>query len=260
VKRFYLNTILALDEVINAPNEIVRHMHVLRVRVGELIEFFDGNNGSYQSEILSLDKRSATLKVIKINPLSPMPAIITSLAISLVANDKMDIIIQKAVELGVNHIIPVYTERSARIVDERSANKLNHWQNIIISSCGQCGQNLLPTIALPMPINSLYEKSEYDVRIIMNVPTYMSSSGLSRGSDVDKLDCHSIKSDTTIKQAILLVGPEGGFTDEEVKRATEHNYQSLQLGNLIMRAETAAIAGLSVLNLYTRAWGSPAHE
>lgn len=244
MKRFYLNTAFVRDEIIDAPSEIVRHMHVLRVRIGESIEFFDGSNGSCQSEILSLDKRSATLKIIKINPLSPMPAITTSLAIALVANDKMDLIIQKAVELGINHIIPVYTERSARLVNERSANKLSHWQNIIISSCGQCGQNILPTIALPVPITSVYENSEYDTKIIMNVPN-ISSSGLFLGS---KADC------VTTKHVILLVGPEGGFTDEEIKCATLNDYQSLQLGNLIMRAETAVIAGLSVLNLYLRVW------
>ncbi|HLX55240.1 MAG TPA: RsmE family RNA methyltransferase, partial [Aquella sp.] len=212
----------------------------------------------------------ATLKIIKINAPKPIPPIMTSLAIALIANDKMDLIIQKAVELGVNRIIPVYTERSARLVEERSSNRLNHWQNIIISSCSQCGQNLLPTIALPISINSLFENPEYDVKIIMNVPEKdcHARQSLTRNDDAqhsracnDDLRGNDIfmsssgkSSGSVIKQAILLVGPEGGFTDEEIKRAILHNYESLQLGNLIMRAETAAIAGLSVLNLYLRAW------
>jgi 16S rRNA (uracil1498-N3)-methyltransferase len=293
VKRFYLTTPLTPDEIINVPIEIVRHMHVLRVRVGELVELFDGKNGSCQSEVLNLDKRAATLKIIKINPLSPMPIIVTSLAIALIANDRMDLIIQKAVELGINHIIPVDTERSARIVNERSANKLSHWQNIIISSCSQCGQNLLPTITLPIPINSLYENSKYDVKVIMNIPDVDCHArqslarndsnirqSLARNDDNTRqsLDCNDstlqglgcdddntrqnlncnddLRGDDnrSIKSAILLVGPEGGFTDTEAKLAASHGYQSLQLGNLIMRAETAAIAGISILNLNLKQW------
>lgn len=218
-------------------------MHVRRVRIGELVEFFDGKNNSYLSEIISLDKRSAKLKIIKKNQDTPISPIEVSLAIALIANDKMDLIIGKAVELGVRRIIPVYSEYSGRVIDERSANKLTHWQNIIISSCEQCGQNILPTIALPIPLNSLYENLKYDLKIIMNVPSHNTS-----GNQLPQ-----IKRDD-INTVIMLVGPEGGFTPAEAKGANLHNYQSLGLGTLIMRAETAAIAGLSILNLHLGIW------
>jgi 16S rRNA (uracil1498-N3)-methyltransferase len=244
VKRFYLNAALKPDEIVNPPAEIVRHMHALRVRTGELVEFFDGKNRSYQSEVLNLERRNAALKIIRENPVIPVPKIVISLAIAVVANDKMDLIIGKAVELGVRHIIPVYSEYSGRLIEERCANKLAHWQNIIISSCEQCGQNLLPTIDLPIPLNLLYDNMEYDLKVIMNVPSHTANS----------INFQKDNHGNNINKAILLVGPEGGFTDDEVKDAAAHNYQSLQLGNLIMRAETAAIAGICAINLYLGAW------
>ncbi|MCC2625034.1 MAG: rRNA ((1498)-N(3))-methyltransferase [Burkholderiales bacterium] len=248
MKRFYLNIDFSLGQIINFSNEIVRHMHVVRVKIGELIEIFDGNNNSCQGEVLSLDRRNATLKIIQKNLPSPLPFAQISLAIGLIANDKMDLIIQKAVELGVNNIIPLHSEYSGRLTHDRSANKLAHWQNIIISSCCQCGQNLLPTIALPISIDSLYKKTEYDIKVIMNVPKPDSRllQSCVRGNE------NWLWNDG--RSVILLVGPEGGFSEVETKQATLHGYQSLQLGNLIMRAETAAISGISILNLYLKKW------
>jgi 16S rRNA (uracil1498-N3)-methyltransferase len=247
VKRFYLDIEPIPGESIDISNEIVRHMHVVRVKPHELIEIFDGKNNSCQCEILNLDRRNATLKVIRKNPASSVPFVQISLAISLIANDKMDLVIQKSVELGVTNIIPVISEYSGRLVEERAANKLAHWQNIIINSCCQCGQNILPGITLPIPIEALYNQTEYDIKVIMDVPgeDCTARPSLARNDNLCGNDEGS---------AILLVGPEGGFTNTESKMATAHGYQSLQLGNLIMRAETAAIAGISILNLYLKNW------
>jgi 16S rRNA (uracil1498-N3)-methyltransferase len=240
VKRFYLNKIFAVNEIIDVPREILHHIQVLRLKIGEIVELFDGNNQSYQAEIINLDKRLTNLKIIQKNQLTSISMFKLSLAIALVANDKMDLIIQKAVELGVTEIIPIFSERSARLISERSANRLTHWQNIVINSCCQCGQNLLPIISLPIALNALYEKSQdYDIKIILNPHSDLRFTN---------------KTITNINKAILLVGPEGGFTEMEVKLARAHNYQELQLGNLIMRSETAVIAGLSTLNLYLKQW------
>lgn len=244
MKRFCINKIFTANEIIDVPHNIVRHIHVVRLTVGETVELFNGQNQSYLAEIISLEKHHAALRIIRINPQESVPQTKINLAIALVANDKMDLIIQKAVELGVDKIIPLYSKYSARLPNTRSANRLTHWQNIIISSACQCGQNQLPTIDMPINLNSLYEKFQYDVKVIMNPQSDL---------EFNYLNINNQK----ISQAILLVGPEGGFSNEEAELAAKHNYRSLQLGNLIMRSETAVIAGLSILNLYLKQWHMP---
>lgn len=241
MKRFYINADFTPDEIIQLPPNVVQHMQVLRVKDGEIIELFDGVAYTYQGAVISLDRRVAKLKIIKKSPIVPGTAKKISLAIANVANDKMDLIIQKAVELGVNNIIPVYSEHAKRLILSRSTNRLKHWQQIIISSCCQCGQNRLPEIILPISLNSLYSEYRFDVKIIMHPQANL----------VPVLP-QDLAAQTTC--GVLLVGPEGGFTVSEIELAHRHNYQSLQLGNLIMRTETAVFAGLTALNLHLKNW------
>lgn len=246
MKRFFLSDSFTIDEIIDVPQEIVRHIHVLRMSLGELIEIFNGQNQSYIGEIINLGKRNATIKIIRINPVTSLPTIQISLAIAMVANDKMDLIVQKAVELGVSHIIPLHSEYSARLIKSRSDSRLSHWQNIIISSCAQCGQNLLPSIDLPIDMHELFTKTNYDIKIIMNTPH--------AEARLIKPQQPKIHDQKNISNALLLVGPEGGFSSNEIELAISNNYQTMQLGNLVMRAETAVIAGLAALNLRLNQW------
>lgn len=244
MKRFYLNQPLDSLDIINASDEIVRHINVLRLKKYETIELFDGNNQSVTAVIADITRKSVQFKTVGVvkKHINQLPQII--LAVALVANDKMDIIVAKAVELGITNIVPIYSERSARLVDDRIDNRLSHWQNIIISSCCQCGQNQLPVISTPISLEMLHKTHNPDLKIIMH--PYRDNM------DKQKLQPETISSNPN--DALLLVGPEGGFTDFEVQMAIKNNYMSLQLGSLILRAETAAIAGLSFLNLHLHKW------
>ena len=151
----------------------------------------------------------------------------------LIANDKMDLTIQKATELGANVIIPILSDRSQRLDKDRIENRIQHWQKIIINSCEQSGRNILPVVKLPIRFNDfLSQKCNNDCKIILSP---------------------HVKHRTTLPDAstntVVLVGSEGGFTDNEVSNAQEHGYVSLLMGNRVLRAETAAISALTLFQI-----------
>jgi len=240
VARFYLDTISSSDQIIDLPLNIVKHMQVLRLKNGDIISLFNGKGAEYSAKLLTLDRKNAKVEVLKEIALNTNPTNKLSLAISVIANDKMDLIIQKATELGVSEIIPIYSKHSQRIANDRLANRLEHWEQIIINSCCQCRQNILPCITEPIYFNNLIEnKDSFNLKVILSLAP----------------SNHDFKSSATPPiNAMLVVGPEGGFTDEEYNMALKNDYKPLKLGNLILRSETAAIAGLSLLNSQLNIW------
>ncbi len=242
--RFYIKAPLEVSLTISLPLpiEVVRHLHVLRIIQGQTIELFNGDGFSYECELLELTKKSAQVNIVKrLNkPLSVSLSI--KLAVCIIANDKMDLVIQKATELGLQEITPVISARTQRIDKARMEKKLLHWQNIIISSCEQCGNNILPVLSPICEINDIFKQSNENALKIILSPV----------QNAEKI----IMSTQVPAEILLLVGPEGGFTPEELNIATNSNFKSLTLGHLTMRAETAAIAGIVSLRTKFDNWMS----
>lgn len=142
----------------------------------------------------------------------------------------MDISIQKAVELGVHTIVPVMSEFSnVKLKDDRLQNKLTHWQNIIISAAEQCGRNRLTKILTPQTFCEWLASDVSTTRLILHPGSQQSMSAINDAN----------------KQLSLMIGPEGGFSDNEVNQAEEKGYVSINMGPRILRTETAVISAVS---------------
>jgi 16S rRNA (uracil1498-N3)-methyltransferase len=239
IARIFQNTPLAINEKIHLSESASHHVaRVLRYHVGDLLTVFNGSGGEFLSHIIHIDKKKVSVQITEFkNPPTESPLELY-LAQGISRGEKMDYTIQKAVELGIKKIIPVFTERSTVKLDsERSQKRLLHWQTIAIAACEQSGRNKVPEILLPQSLENRWSslESEMDMGFVLS-------------PDAD----HTL-SDVTIQsnqRVILLIGPEGGLTDPEIEQARRHNFRPIRLGPRILRTETAAIAAIMALQCY----------
>lgn len=228
--RLFVNASLQNGNLTVNDNDTINHIRATRLRPKDNVILFNGTGDFAKASIDTIERKLVNFIVDKVES-ETISSKKICLAIGLIANDKMDIIVQKAVELGVGKIIPIYTNYSQRISSERIATRMSHWQKIIISSCEQCGQNILPGIIPPITLSELLDKHDsYEQKIVLNFAN----------SNHFKL--------SNTQNSILIVGPEGGLTNSEINLLHQHNYKSMQLGSLVLRSETAAITGLSLIN------------
>lgn len=222
------NQELRLDEA--ASHHLAR---VLRAAIGDRITVFNGQGGEYEGEITQIDKRQVTVQILQFSPREAESPLNLCLAQGIARGEKMDYIIQKAVELGVNEIMPLMTERSTIKLDpERSKKRLEHWQSIVISAAQQCGRNRIPLIRPPIPFSQGLACTQTDIGLILSP---LSSQKLDR----------TLFSST--QRIILLIGPEGGFSEAEMRQALAAQCLPLNLGPRILRTETASVAAISLL-------------
>ena len=242
--RFYHLPPLPPSDSFELPPDAAHHaVRVLRLREGDPIQVFDGLGNECHGLIAELDGKRVVINRItaaEIDRESPLKIL---LAQALSSSEKMDWIIQKATELGVAEIQPVDTERSiARISAERTTKRLEHWQQVAISACEQCGRNVLPKIHAPIDIMMWLQRTRtmpdaQDVAKYILLP-----------------DSHNSLHDQAKPQekVVLLIGAEGGFSQAESSSALLCGFIPIQLGARVMRTETAAIAGLAALQTL---WG-----
>jgi 16S rRNA (uracil1498-N3)-methyltransferase len=206
---------------------------VLRAKLNDHLTLFNGQGGEYRSVIVQIKQKQVTVQVEKYSAREAESPLELYLAQGIARGDKMDYIIQKAVELGVKKIIPLLTERcTVKLDGERRAKRLQHWQSIIISACEQSGRNRIPELFLPIKFKDIFSALEADWSFVL-VPT---TSG--------KLKEKSIQENQRVS---LLIGPEGGLSDAEIQQACQQKFLPLNLGPRILRTETAAVAALAVL-------------
>lgn len=211
--------------------------NVLRAKVGQEIMVFNGEGESFRAAITQLLKKQGKIKLtekLDANPESPLNI---HLAQGVSKGDRMDFVMQKATELGVNEITPVMTERTQVKLDEkRWEKKINHWQEIIIHACEQSGRSTLPKLNAPVEYTQWLTTLTPGLRLILSPHTD-----------------EKLKSVEKPERVTLLIGPEGGFSDQEVDFAINRfDFHALQLGPRVLRTETAAVAALSVLQ---HQWG-----
>jgi 16S rRNA (uracil1498-N3)-methyltransferase len=238
--RFYCPAPLPLRGSFELPASAAHHaVRVLRLREGDRVQLFDGEGQACNAIIAAANGKHVTVEQIvalENNCESPLRSI---LAQALCSSEKMDWIVQKATELGVTEIQPLDTERSvARLTSERAAKRLEHWQQVIISACEQCGRNRFPLIHPPVDLmawlRQMQSASETRVALLPQGTATLGSIRLSAAG------------------AALLVGPEGGFSPAEADTIVQSGFTPIRLGQRILRTETAAIAGLAALQIQ---WG-----
>ncbi len=220
------NTQLALDD--NAARHVAK---VLRLGVGAELTLFDGYGGEYPATIVDAGKRQLLVELGAVQNRDIESPLQVTLAQGVSKGDRMDYTIQKAVELGVSRIAPIDTERSVvNLKGDRLEKKLNHWHGVIISACEQCGRNTLPEL---FPLQSFDRWLQNPVQ----------GSGLLLDHRA-KLTVGSIPETDAVT---LLIGPEGGLSEQERERAYAAGYQGMRLGPRVLRTETAALTALAAL-------------
>ena len=243
ISRFYLpQPWAALNTPFTLSDEIFRHaITVLRLRVGDTFVVFDGAGQTAQAHVVSVEKKSAQAQLTSMAQHSVESNLHITLAQCLSSADKMDWTIEKAVELGVNRIVPLFSARSQiKLSAERAEKKTEHWQRIVLAACAQSGRNTLPELSAPMPLNAFLssEKPNDSYKLMLH-----------------PRNAHPLKSLVAPRptQAIMvLIGPEAGFDDNEFNNAQAAQFTPTLIGTRILRTESAGLATIAALQTL---WG-----
>ncbi len=237
--RFYLDQDLDPGMHCELPGDIAHHLSVLRMQSGDAITLFNGRGGEYAAVLSAIEKRRAIADVKAFDAREAEPGHALMLAQALPEGSKMDWIIEKAVELGVTSIQPLVAARSVvRLSEERAAKKLAHWRSIVVAAAEQCGRNRLPSVAEPASFHTWVAQQDLHPRILLSPRASQSLSDWAK---------HRPPQAVTV-----MVGPEGGFSDDEERAAIARGALCLTVGERVLRTETAGIAVVSALNAL---WG-----
>jgi len=246
IPRFYLSAVDSqgwkADPLVLRGDE-ARHLgEVLRGEVGEKVVLFDGQGGESQAEVTKVTKEAVHLKSLGTSQSAPLKVRLI-LAQAIPKRKTMELIVQKATELGAAEIIPVLTERTiVKLEAERAEKKQEKWQRTAIEAAKQCGQNYVPELQAPMSMEEVLKKySATDLKLLASLQSDAQhlKELLAQWSDMN--------SERDILEVLVFVGPEGDFTPAEIAMARGEGCQPLGLGPIILRAETAAIHCLSIL-------------
>ena len=233
--RLFVETPLAPDQSIELPDDASHYLtRVLRLRPGATVTVFNGDGNNYTAQLASAEKKSARLDITTASStVQDAPSL--NLSVALLKGDKLDYALQKATELDVAQIWLTQTNRcELRMSEKRLANRMQHWRRIIVSACEQSGRTRLPTLHPPQKLNQVLEAT-----------CHMDRYSLDPQADAGAL--------AVAERAVcLLTGPEGGYDDKEIDLLATHSTQ-VQLGPLILRAETAPLVGLALLAAARRA-------
>jgi 16S rRNA (uracil1498-N3)-methyltransferase len=231
--RIYQATPLAINTSITLDEKASHHLsRVLRANVGDVLTLFNGEGGEFEAVITQITKKNVLVDIKQFHAREVESPLQIHLAQGIARGEKMDFIVQKAVELGVTHIIPLITERcNVRLDNEREEKRLQHWQSVATSACEQSGRNRIPHISAPQLLPNWLTQVKTDYRFVLtpHVQTKLT------------------KENTSPSAITLLIGPEGGLSEQEIQLATTHHFTALNLGPRVLRTETATVAAVTVL-------------
>ncbi|RLA55765.1 MAG: 16S rRNA (uracil(1498)-N(3))-methyltransferase [Gammaproteobacteria bacterium] len=225
------NTRIALE-----PRPSAHIARALRMREGDKLTLFNGEGGEYLAAIAAIDKKKVVVTTGAHQARELESGLHIHLGIAVSRGDRMDWMVQKATELGVGALTPLFTERTeVKLTGERAAKKIHHWQQIAISACEQCGRNRVPSIDALQDIGDWLASTVAERKFVLH------HRADSIGGAGDKP-----------ASIALLVGPEGGLSDQEISAAEQAGFQSLRLGPRVLRTETAPLAAIAILQAH---WG-----
>ncbi len=220
-------------------NEAESHylLRVLRLKPGRQLRVFNGEEcGEYQAELLAQEKRNALLQLHSYVAVENRSPLNIHLLQAISRGERMDYVVQKAVELGVASITPVFAQRcNVKLDEQRVKNRLQHWQKIMISACEQSGRCRLAEIRSPETLNDFLTSKNNHTGFICDL-----------GCD-HTIATYQQETINATAEVLLLVGPEGGFTQDEQAVAKQQGLLPLSLGPRVLRTETAAVTALTLL-------------
>ncbi|CAM3163301.1 16S rRNA methyltransferase [Legionella steigerwaltii] len=231
--RIYQSGNYHTGQLLELSPEASQHVGVvLRMQVGEKLTLFSGDDREFDATIDTVKKKQVSVVIGSITKVSRESPLTIHLAQAVSKGERMEFVMQKAVELGVASITPIITERCVVKLDkERMTKKLHQWQAIVIAACEQSGRNQIPPVNPPVAFEDYIRESQAGLKLILHPGESKSWRDYVIGSSA----------------IALLIGPEGGLSDPEVRLACQHGFQPLSMGPRILRTETAAITALSVL-------------
>jgi len=233
--RFYHSNPLDLNQIIILDEFSSHHaLRVMRVKVDDFLILFNGDGFEYRGRVSDINKKTINIEILSKEKNNNESPININLFQSISSNEKMDMVIQKATELGVNSIQPIFTSRSTvKLSLDRIKKRLIHWRQVSISACGQSGRSKIPTIKSPIGFDRFVEGiTTNSLNLLLHPDNSKESSNLPNkySGDIN-----------------IFIGPEGGFSQDEVLLLKKQNCINIQLGSRILRTETAPLAIIAIL-------------
>ena len=235
--RIYQNSPLIVGETVQLSDDAFGHLiRVLRLTDNASIILFNGQDQcDYQATLVKVGKKSAQALLMTQQKISNESPLQIHLGQGISRGDRMDFTLQKSVELGVNKITPLFTERcGVKLSGERLAKKRAQWQKIVISACEQSGRSFIPEVAKPMILTDWLNEQTSSLKLNLHPRASHSIMTLATA-------------EKNIEKVRLLIGPEGGLSDDEIAQASKAQFQEVLLGPRILRTETAALTAITTL-------------
>ena len=241
IPRIYLPLPLTVGATVPLDDNAFNHaVRVLRLKPGAPLALFNGEGGAFAAILADIGKQEAQARITEALPGEAESPLRVVLAQGVSRGEKMDYTLQKAVELGVVAIQPLFTERSGvALSGERLDRKLQHWRRIVIGACEQCGRNRLPEVREPITLTAwLARLAEPGLRLLLDPLAERGLRGLEPPTGT----------------MTLLIGPEGGLSPAEIAHARTVGFTSVRLGPRILRTETAGMAALAAVQALWGDW------
>jgi 16S rRNA (uracil1498-N3)-methyltransferase len=234
--RLYTPQALKLGQQLELEAEPAHHLlTVLKGRVGHSLELFNGDGCNYRGLLKHVERARAWVDIAEQSEHEAEPALVLTLVQAVCRGEKMDWVVQKAVELGVSQIEPIFSERTeVHLSDERSDKRLKHWRAIAVAACEQSGRTRVPEVSAPVEF-----KAWLSARIL--------ERARATSLMLEPKASHRLREMPQSQHVQILVGPEGGFSERELDLAREHGVSAVRMGPRVLRTETAGIAALAAL-------------
>jgi 16S rRNA (uracil1498-N3)-methyltransferase len=234
--RIYQASQLNLNETVKLSDDAFGHLiRVLRLTTGDLITLFNGEEAAqFQAKITEVNKKNASVVILDKVIIENESPVNIHLGQGISRGDRMDFTLQKSVELGVNTITPLFTERcGVKLSGERLEKKRQQWQKIVVSACEQSGRCFVPKVTQPILLSDWIAQETSALKINLHPKAEHSIMGLPIENSGNRVR--------------LLIGPEGGLSDEEITQANQADFHDVLLGPRVLRTETAALTAITAL-------------
>jgi 16S rRNA (uracil1498-N3)-methyltransferase len=241
--RIYCSLPLSEGALVVLDAAASRHVQVLRAQPGDALTLFTGAGGQWQATIERMGRSEVTVRIGGFEPLEREAARPVHLACGMPANERMDWLVEKATELGAVRVQPLHTAHSVlRLSAERAAKKQQHWQQVAVAACEQCGRNRVPTIEPVRTLSAWLGSAEAQAPAAALRCVLSLAEGARPWGEL-------LRSATPTQPVWLLSGPEGGLSAEEDAQARAYGFVPVTLGPRVLRAETAPLAALALATL-----------
>ena len=250
IHRCYAPRLEAPGSVLGLSPDEGRHLsRVLRLRSGARVHVFDGRGRQHEATLTDDDPRNPTLRLGAPVAAVPEPLVRVTLGMTVLRSRVLDTAVRDATMLGVADVVPLLTHRTQAGGEERAAGRLgDRWRGIAIASAKQCGRAVVPAIHPPTTFPRFLEDARpHAVRLLLVEPA-------AAGTNAATARTSALRTGPRPASAALAIGPEGGWTDAEIRAAEAAGFEPLTLGRRTLRAETAPVAALSILRF---AWNDP---